>query len=120
VKPCPLCTEEIQDEAIRCRFCGASLIAGSDSAPTPVWAQQVRPRVSGMAIASLVLGIVWFYWIASILALIFGYVAKREIDRDPANVSGRGMATAGIILGWVWMGILVVVIVVVVVVSVRK
>jgi len=49
VKPCPLCTEEIQDEAIRCRFCGAWLIAGSAAAATPAWAQHVRPRVSKVA-----------------------------------------------------------------------
>jgi hypothetical protein len=72
-----------------------------------------------MAIASLVLGIVWFYWITSILPLVVGYIARREIDRDPANLSGRGMATAGIILGWIWIGVLVVVTVVVVAVSLR-
>ena len=34
-------------------------------------------RTSGLAVASLVLGIVWIYWIGSILAVVFGAVAYR-------------------------------------------
>ena len=52
----------------------------------------------------MVLGILWLYWIGSILALVFGYVAKRQIrERGDA---GSGMATAGIVLGWVGIGFL--------------
>ena len=62
-------------------------------------------RTNGMAIASMVLGILWLYWIGSILALVFGYVAKKQIrERGEA---GGGMATAGIVLGWIGVGILV-------------
>lgn len=60
---------------------------------------------NGMAIASLVLGLVWVYWIGSILAIIFGFVALSQI-RD-RNQSGKGMAVAGLILGFIWLGILV-------------
>ncbi|GAB4081132.1 DUF4190 domain-containing protein [Modestobacter muralis] len=64
-------------------------------------------RTNGMAIASMVLGILWIYWIGSVLALVFGYVAKRQIrERGEA---GGGMATAGIVLGWVGIGILAVI-----------
>ena len=65
---------------------------------------------NGLAIASLVLGIVWVYWVGSILALIFGYVALRQIRQR--NQAGRGMAKAGVILGWIGVGFLVIVIVV--------
>jgi hypothetical protein len=60
---------------------------------------------NGLAVASLVLGILWIYWIGSILALIFGYVARRQI-RERGG-SGNGMAIAGIALGWVGVGVLV-------------
>lgn len=67
-------------------------------------------RTNGMAIASMVLGILWLYWIGSILALVFGYIAKRQIQER--GETGGGMATAGIVLGWIGIGFLVVGIVV--------
>ncbi|GAB1512823.1 DUF4190 domain-containing protein [Actinophytocola sp. KF-1] len=69
-----------------------------------------RPT-NGMAIASMVLGIVWVYWIGSILALIFGYVALKEIRRS--GQSGEGMAIAGIVLGWIGVGIFLITVLVV-------
>ena len=61
-------------------------------------------RTNGMAIASMVLGILWLYWIGSVLALVFGYIAKRQIQER--GESGGGMATAGIVLGWIGVGFL--------------
>ena len=78
--------------------------------PYPVY---YAPRpTNGMAIASMVLGIVWIYWIGSILALIFGYVARAQIRRT--GQGGDGMAVAGIVLGWVGVGVLCAVLVAVV------
>jgi hypothetical protein len=77
------------------------------SSPTPVPAPTSTPpvavyvqgpaasrRTSGLAVASLVLGLLGI----SILALIFGGVAMGQTGRDP-NLSGRGMAVAGFVLG---------------------
>jgi Domain of unknown function (DUF4190)/Protein of unknown function (DUF2510) len=71
----------------------------------------VQTKSNGFAIASMVLGILWIYWLGSILALVFGYVAKNQIDRSGGRQSGRGMAIAGIVLGWIGIAILVLVIV---------
>jgi hypothetical protein len=54
-----------------------------------------------MAVESLVLGALWLGWIGSVLALIFGYVAKGEIDRSNGRQTGRSLAIAGIVLGWI-------------------
>ena len=70
----------------------------------PPYGYPVPRRTNGFAVASMVLGILWLYWFGSILALVFGYTAKRQIrERGEA---GGGMATAGIVLGWVGVGFL--------------
>jgi hypothetical protein len=72
----------------------------------------VVARNSGMAVASLVLGIIaavglvitwvpvlgWLSFAPAVLAVIFGGIALAQINRDPA-VKGTGMAVAGLALG---------------------
>ena len=63
---------------------------------------------NGKAIASMVLGILGLlilYVIGSILALVFGYMAKNEIEASNGGQAGGGMATAGIVMGWVGIGL---------------
>ena len=76
--------------------------------PTPhgQWGQYPAAQTTnGFAIASMVLGIIWIYWIGSVLALVFGYVARSQIRQR--GQSGDGMAIAGIVLGWVGVATLV-------------
>lgn len=54
-----------------------------------------------MAIASLVLGLLWLWGIGGLLAVIFGFSAIRQIDQSGGSQSGRGMAIIGIVLGLV-------------------
>jgi hypothetical protein len=71
----------------------------------PGSASAAPPRsTNGLAIAAMVLGIVWVYWVGSILALIFGYIAKGQINASAGRQGGKGMAIAGIVLGWVGIG----------------
>lgn len=66
--------------------------------PPPYYQQGSRPT-NGFAVAGMVLGILWIYWIGSVLALIFGYLALNQIKQT--GHSGRGMAIAAVVLGWV-------------------
>lgn len=75
--------------------------AASPVAPYAPAAGQVA-HTNGFAIASLVLGLVGATWIA----ILFGYLAKSQIRRT--GESGSGMATAGLILGYVGLVVVVV------------
>ena len=66
------------------------------------------PKTNGFAIASLILGIIPCTGITSILAIVFGFIARNQIEQSGGRQQGSGMALAGIILGFVWIGISVV------------
>jgi Domain of unknown function (DUF4190) len=42
--------------------------------------------------------------VGPILALVFGYTAKDRIGRSGGTLRGRGLAIAGIVLGWIVVG----------------
>lgn len=66
---------------------------------------------NSMAIASLlfgVLGLTLFPVIGGIIALITGYMARNQIRESGGTMGGQGLATAGIVLGWICIGLLVV------------
>ena len=65
-------------------------------------------ETSGKAIAALVLGLVgisMFPVIPSILAIIYGAGAKREIAASGGRLTGEGLATTGVVLGWIALGL---------------
>jgi hypothetical protein len=70
--------------------------------PPPGYPFAAPRSTNGLAIVSLVLGILWLYWIGSVLALVFGYMARKQI-RERGD-DGAGLATAGIVLGWIGVG----------------
>jgi Domain of unknown function (DUF4190) len=58
---------------------------------------------SGIAIASLVLGLagfVMFPVVPGVIAIVLGNRAKREIAARP-GLGGEGLASAGVVLGWI-------------------
>jgi TRAP-type C4-dicarboxylate transport system permease small subunit len=76
----------------------------------PVIDANVLPS-STLAIVSLVSAILGFTFvpiIGTIVALITGYMARSETRSIPPRASGDGMATAGIIMGWVQVALLVI------------
>jgi hypothetical protein len=104
VKLCPYCSSQIQEDALQCPDCQRWLDPKLDSTLNADSAPLVLPprRISGLAIGSLACAI-FGIGPGSIAAVILGYLARREIRRDPLRIDGKGLATAGIILGW--MGI---------------
>jgi len=117
-----------------CGNCGATLAAGAQTCgacgaatgapppppapPTPPmppapapgygapagYSGPVAPKTNGMAIASLVLSLVGLLCgFTAILGVIFGFVARGQIKRT--GESGDGLALAGIIVGFVIIGL---------------
>lgn len=70
--------------------------------PQPGYYPQ-RQTVNGFAVAALVLGIAALCTqiLGGVLAVIFGNVALRRIDDSQGREKGRGLAIAGIVLGWI-------------------
>jgi hypothetical protein len=64
-------------------------------------------RLNGLAVASLIAGFLWFGWIGSVLAVIFGHVALRQIARSGGRQSGRLPAGIGLVLGYIGLVTLV-------------
>lgn len=76
----------------------------------PVIDAEILPN-STLAIVSLVSAILGFTFVpvvGTIVALITGYMARSETRSIPPRASGDGMATAGIIMGWVQVALFVV------------
>ncbi|MCQ3936506.1 MAG: hypothetical protein DPW18_05595 [Chloroflexi bacterium] len=66
---------------------------------------------STLAIISLIGGILGFTampLLGTIVALITGYMARKETRAIPPTASGDGLATAGIVMGWIQVAMTVI------------
>ncbi len=84
--------ETFAGQTIHCPDCQRAL-----TTPRPE-----RPGLltSGFALTSLILALVGaFTFVGTILAVVFGVLALRDIARRPDQVTGKGYAVAGIALG---------------------
>jgi hypothetical protein len=107
--------DERMSAAYAARWCSelADLTADVTPAPAPPPAPADRPTfvraqapTNGLAIASMVVGLFWMWWIGSVLAVVFGHVALKQIARN--GQSGRGLAIAGLVLGYIGLATLLV------------
>jgi len=106
MKVCPACTTANEDRAAFCNQCGASLQAAASVPPQPVMQSpaMLHPAVqetSGLAIASLVCGLLFFIFPAAVLAIVFGHISSSQIRKSAGRLKGAGMSLAGMILGYV-------------------
>src|SRR5438093_5932092 len=72
--------------------------------PSPPFVPQPLPRTAPAAIWSLVLAILSFFcgWlITAIPAVICGHIARSKIRKSRGALGGKGIATAGLILGYI-------------------
>jgi len=117
---CPRCGTANPDAGKYCVTCGNSLEAGQvaqavTGAGVPVAPGQPRgsgqlafanPPTNGKAIASLICGVFAFMLPASIAAIILGHISLSEIRKSAGRIGGAGIATAGLILGYIGVAII--------------
>ena len=97
---CLGCGNSLAEGERFCSSCGRDA-AGPVSPPSdPQVAFGLPPETSGKAIFSLVSGILVLFAPFSVCAVIFGHLALSEIRRNPGRLKGRGLAIAGIVLGY--------------------
>jgi hypothetical protein len=90
--------------------------AATPSAVAPQWVAPgsapygvAGPPNSTAAVVSLVFGILtWIFLpvIGPIVAVVAGHMARAEIRRSNGQVGGNGMATAGLVLGYLQIALL--------------
>jgi hypothetical protein len=76
----------------------------------PSYPQPMAPPTSTLAIISLVagiLGLTAFPILGSIVAVITGHMAKGEIARGQGATGGDGLATFGLVLGYIGVSLTV-------------
>jgi hypothetical protein len=124
-----MCAETVQAQAVICRFCGYNF--GTGQMPNTSGGsvtRQANAPFNGLAIASLILGLVgmvlwlffgawldslldhdmtpeaWITWgivslAAPIVAIVFGVQSRRAIQGSSGSQRGSGLAISGIVLG---------------------
>jgi hypothetical protein len=100
---CSKCGTQNPDDSQSCNACGAVLSPVPPAPPEPI-----MPKTSGLAIASLVLGILSIFTCAltAIPSIICGIISLIKIEKSGGRLTGKGFAISGIILPVVTLPIL--------------
>jgi len=97
--------EQRIESAYGARWCSELDALTLDVTPPPARLVQpvfVRPtrRANPLAIASIVVGVLWMWWLGSFAAVIMGHVALRQIAQSGGTQTGRTAALAGLGIGY--------------------
>lgn len=97
---CSKCGAQVTELTKFCSSCGAPTTDAQGSAAAASAAPHAGPgQTSGKAIASLVCGIINVFPL-SVVAIILGHISLSEIGKSAGRLKGRGMAIAGLVLGY--------------------
>ena len=83
----------------------------------------MAPSTSGLAIASLacsIAGVFLFPIILSVLGIVFGHISLNRIKRSDGLLKGRGLAIAGLIIGYAGLVICVALIILVILIVIAS
>jgi hypothetical protein len=91
----------------------APILAAPSMSPVPVAAAYpFPPQNDDKAVISLILGVlalVSFSILTGIPAIVLGNASRQRIRASAGQLTGEGMATAGVVMGWISVGLIAVV-----------
>jgi type IV pilus assembly protein PilA len=117
---CSICGNQIaRDNAAFCPLCGSPLSPAQTLSPTPIPAAPqpppapapFTPTTSGLAVASMICGFLFFILPTAIAAIIMGHISRSQIRHSGGKRTGAGMALAGLILGYIGVAVIPVLII---------
>jgi hypothetical protein len=97
---CLGCGNSLSEGDTFCAACGRSLSATASAPVDPAVAFGLPPEISGKAIFSLVCSLFGIFPPAAAVAVIFGHLSLSEIKKNPARLTGRGLAITGLVFGY--------------------
>lgn len=104
--------DERLSAAYGARLCSdlARLTADVTAPPAEVKRREFEPalpaprrRINLLAAGSLLSALFWGLWIGSLGAIVLGHIALQQIAESEGRQSGRGLAIAGLALGYLAM-----------------
>ena len=98
---CPRCGATVTAYSQFCSNCGNAIPPAQFAAttvPTP-GVPTAQQTTSGMAIASLVCGILNVFPLSAV-AIVLGHISLSQIKKSAGQIQGRGLAIAGLVLGY--------------------
>jgi len=100
LKTCTNCRGNLADFVEMCPYCGVAQPVAQVVSPEGGWQRQQQQ--SNKAIASLVCGVILCLGpFSNLPAIVLGHLALADIKASAGRMTGRGMAIAGLVLGYV-------------------
>ncbi len=104
---CLGCGNSLAEGERFCGVCGRDSQAGAGVRAVDPSVAFGPPETSGKAIFSLISGILLIILPLSFAAVIFGHLSLSEIRKSGGRLTGRGLAIAGLVLGYTGVAVIV-------------